>query len=159
MKTVHFSVRPQWRAQWFNILLIPTWLVAAVWILIRYADGSLLRYAGYGCVVAALYVALRVLYTHFAWRFTIDDDSIESRRGVIGRTVQSIRIDDLRNINVRQSLIERMLGVGSVEFSTAGGSGIEVVFFGVEDPLQLKEGVQQMQEERDRVRGSARSDD
>jgi len=142
-----------WRVQWLNILLVPAWLAATVWILVRYPDG-LLHYAGYTCVLAALYVALRVLYTHFAWRFTVDDDSIESRRGIIGRTVQSIRIEDLRNINVRQSLVERMLGVGSVEFSTAGGSGIEVVFFGIEDPLKLKEGVQQMQEERDRSRPS-----
>jgi len=154
MKTMHFSVRPLWRVQWLNILLVPAWLAAAGWILVRYPD-SLLHYAGYICVLAALYVALRVLYTHFAWRFTVDDDSIESRRGIIGRTVQSIRIEDLRNINVRQSLVERMLGVGSVEFSTAGGSGIEVVFFGIEDPLKLKEGVQQMQEERDRSRPSA----
>jgi len=154
MKTMHFSVRPMWRSQWLNILLVPAWLAAAGWLFIRYPE-SWLRYAGYGCVLAAVYLVLRILYEHFAWRFTIDDDSIESRRGIIGRTVQSIRIEDLRNINVRQSLVERMLGVGSVEFSTAGGSGIEVVFFGIEDPLELKEGVQQMQEERDRARPSA----
>jgi len=158
MKTMHFSVRPMWRAQWLNILLVPAWLAAAGWLFIRYPEGWL-RFVGYGCVLAAVYLVLRIFYEHFAWRFTIDDDSIESRRGIIGRTVQSIRIEDLRNINVRQSLVERMLGVGSVDFSTAGGSGIEVVFFGIEDPLKLKEGVQQMQEERDRSRELAKTRD
>jgi len=149
MKTLHFSVRPAWRAQWLNLLLVPGWLVAAGWLRLTSPD-SWLRFVSYGCVLAALALVLLILYRHFAWCFTIDADTIESRRGVIGRTVQSIRIEDLRNINVRQSLVGRMLGVGSVEFSTAGGSGIEVVFFGIEDPLQLKANVQQLQDEHER---------
>jgi hypothetical protein len=37
------------------------------------------------------------------------------------------------------------LGVGDVEFSSAGGSGIEVSFRGVSDPLQVKQLAQRTQ--------------
>lgn len=52
---------------------------------------------------------------------------------------------DLRNINVKQTLWQRLMGVGDVEFSSAGGSGIEVSFRGVNDPLQVKSLAQRMQ--------------
>jgi hypothetical protein len=35
--------------------------------------------------------------------------------------------------------------VGDVEFSSAGGSGIEVTFRGVDDPLQVKALAQRLQ--------------
>ncbi|MEK7796111.1 MAG: PH domain-containing protein, partial [Pseudomonadota bacterium] len=55
--------------------------------------------------------------------------------------VQSIRVQDLRNVNVRQTIWQRLFGVGDVEFSSAGGTGIEVTFYGVTDPLDVKDRV------------------
>jgi len=158
MEQLHFSVRPTWRVQWWNLLLIPALLVAVTWLMLAYTD-TWLHYLAYACALGAVVLAFVVLYRHFAWRFAVSDDTIESRRGIIGRTVQSIRIEDLRNINVRQSLIERVLGIGSVEFSTAGGGGIEVVFFGIEDPMQLKENVQKLQDDREGSHQATRSRD
>jgi hypothetical protein len=39
----------------------------------------------------------------------------------------------------------RIVGVGDVEFSSAGGSGIEVVFRGVDKPLEVKALAQRLQ--------------
>jgi uncharacterized membrane protein YdbT with pleckstrin-like domain len=86
-----------------------------------------------------------VAFRRYSWRYTIDDRTIESRHGVIARNVQSIRIQDLRNVNVRQSLVQRLLRVGNVEFSSAGGAGIEVVFHGVSDPMAVKALAQRLQ--------------
>jgi uncharacterized membrane protein YdbT with pleckstrin-like domain len=86
-----------------------------------------------------------VIYRRYSWAYKIDNDTIESREGLIARKVKSIRIQDLRNINVNQSLVERILGVGDVEFSSAGGSGIEVVFRGVDRPLEVKALAQRLQ--------------
>ena len=90
-------------------------------------------------------VVLVMLYRHFQWRFEIGERTIESSRGIIGRDVRSLRVQDLRNVNVRQSLWQRLLGVGDVEFSSAGGEGIEVTFHGIASPMRLKELVQSMQ--------------
>ncbi len=93
----------------------------------------------------AIVLLLTALYQHYQWLFTIDSQKIESRRGIIGRDVRSIRTKDLRNIHVRQSFFHRIINVGNVEFSSAAGADVEVVFYGVSDPMTIKEKVQQLQ--------------
>jgi hypothetical protein len=51
---------------------------------------------------------------------------------------------DLRNVNLRQGIVERMLGIGTLEFSSAGGSGIEVSWSGVRDPADLKRRIESL---------------
>ena len=91
--------------------------------------------------VPMLVLVAVIVYRYHVWTFTIRGGTIESCRGIIGRDVQSIRVQDLRNVNVRQSIFQRLFGVGDVEFSSAGGTGIEVTFYGVTDPLGVKDRV------------------
>ena len=91
--------------------------------------------------VPMLVLVAVIVYRYHVWTFTIRGDTIESCRGIIGRDVQSIRVQDLRNVNVRQTIWQRLLGVGDVEFSSAGGAGVEVTFYGVTDPLGVKDRV------------------
>lgn len=93
-----------------------------------------------------------ILYRHFSVQYNIQgvggDAEIEAREGIIARNTQSIRAADLRNINIKQSVIQRLVGIGTVEFSTAGGSGIEVRFAGIPKPQELKAKVQMLQRGR-----------
>lgn len=91
--------------------------------------------------VPMLVLVAVIVYRYHVWTFTIRGGTIESCRGIIGRDVQSIRVQDLRNVNVRQTIWQRLLGVGDVEFSSAGGAGVEVTFYGVSDPLRIKDSV------------------
>jgi uncharacterized membrane protein YdbT with pleckstrin-like domain len=91
--------------------------------------------------VPMLVLVTVIVYRYHVWTFTIRGGTIESCRGIIGRDVQSIRVQDLRNVNVRQSIFQRLFGVGDVEFSSAGGAGVEVTFYGVLDPLGVKDRV------------------
>ncbi|MCR4303825.1 MAG: PH domain-containing protein [Gallionella sp.] len=148
-ETMKYIARPAWLNQWWQIgimILMPFVLLLALFKGNQYfPDPNILRvvYA----VIAAVFVYLIavVLYRRYSWRYKIDDVSIESREGIIARKVKSIRIRDLRNINVNQTLWQRLMGVGDVEFSSAGGSGIEVTFLGVDDPLKIKALAQQRQ--------------
>lgn len=148
---MRYKDRPALRNQWFSSLVT----VALVVVCVYYAFGiaaaglaaakplDLLAAAAAGG--AALILLLVILYRHFSWTFTVSDELVESRRGIIGRDIASTRIRDLRNINVRQSLFQRIFGVGDVEFSSAGGSGIEVRFHGVRRPLRVRALVQDLQ--------------
>jgi uncharacterized membrane protein YdbT with pleckstrin-like domain len=98
-----------------------------------------------GTAAVALVLFTVIVYRHYCRTYTVYEDVIESRRGIIGRNVRSIRIRDLRNVNVRQSGFERIFGIGDVEFSSAGGPGIEVSFDGVKRPLEVKRLVQDRQ--------------
>ena len=139
-----YRARPALRNQWFAIFVAMLLFVLFVYFGVKGAA------AGGGrnvqIVLALIGVPMLVLvavivYRYHVWTFTIRGDTIESCRGIIGRDVQSIRVQDLRNVNVRQTIWQRLLGVGDVEFSSAGGTGIEVTFYGVTDPLGVKDRV------------------
>lgn len=143
-----YRARPAWHNQWWQIALavaLPVVFVTAIFGGPRYFSQPTLRVALVVLAAAFVYLVVVVVYRRFSWCYTIDGETIESRRGVVARRVQSIRIRDLRNINVRQSLVQRLLRVGDVEFSSAGGGGVEVVFFGVAAPMQVKDQVQRLQ--------------
>ena len=139
-----YRARPALRNQWFAVL------VAILLFLLFTYLGLKGAAAGGGrnvqIVLALIGVPMLVLvgfivYRQHVWTFTIRGGTIESCKGIIGRDVQSIRVQDLRNVNVRQSIFQRLFGVGDVEFSSAGGAGVEVTFYGVLDPLGVKDRV------------------
>lgn len=145
---MNYDDRPAWHNQWWQIAVaavLPVLFILEIFWGERYFSPANLRVALVVTAAVLVYLIVVVVFRRYSWRYTIDDKTIESRQGVIARKVQSIRIQDLRNINVRQSLVQRLLQVGNVEFSSAGGSGIEVVFYGVSDPMAVKALAQRLQ--------------
>lgn len=145
---MHYDDRPAWHNQWWQIAVaavLPVLFVLAFFWGERYFSAPNLRVVLVVMAAVFVYLLTVVALRRYSWRYTIDDETIESRQGVIARNVQSIRIQDLRNVNVHQSLIQRLLRVGNVEFSSAGGSGIEVVFYGVSEPMTVKALAQRLQ--------------
>jgi len=143
-----YNSRPTWRYQWLAILalcaLSLVFIFVAIWGLV--ITSAIDKRVALGVIAALmLFFCLLTIYRRYAWRFNLDEKNIESRRGIIARNLQSIRIQDLRNVNVRQSIMQRLLGIGDVEFSTAAGGGIEVNFFGVDDPVGVKDLAQKLQ--------------
>ena len=138
---MNYIARPAWLNQWWQIGVM--FLMPGVFILAylkghQYFSPENLRVVYVVIVAVFVYLIAVVIYRRYSWMYVIDGETIESREGLIARKVCSIRVCDLRNINVKQSLWQRLMGVGDVEFSSAGGSGIEVSFRGVGDPLQVK---------------------
>jgi uncharacterized membrane protein YdbT with pleckstrin-like domain len=147
-ETMNYIARPAWLNQWWQIgvmFLMPVVFILALLKGQQYFSPENLRVVQVVIVAVFVYLIAVVVYRRYSWAYKIDHDTIESREGLIARKVKSIRIQDLRNINVNQSLMERIVGVGDVEFSSAGGSGIEVVFRGVDKPLEVKALAQRLQ--------------
>jgi len=145
---MNYIARPAWLNQWWQIgimFLMPFVFILAYLKGNQYFSPENLRVVFVVIVAVFVYLLAVVIYRRYSWAYTINGETIESREGLIARKVKSIRIQDLRNINVNQSLWQRIMGVGDVEFSSAGGSGIEVSFRGVSDPLQVKALAQRMQ--------------
>jgi uncharacterized membrane protein YdbT with pleckstrin-like domain len=144
---MHYEVRRAWRAQWAaltGVVILMLLLVTAVvgWIA-AYNRPELGVIARILLVLFLIGIGI-VVYRHYQWKFTIDDVNIESARGIIGRNINSIRIRDLRNINLRQSLVQRLLNIGDLEFSSAGGDDVEVRFHDINDPVGTKRHVQSL---------------
>ena len=149
-KTLHYAERPSWRSQWASVsaavILASAFTLITGIALLDGATGKRML----GIVTAAVLptiLLIFVAYRRYSRRYTIDSENIECVQGLIARTLQSIRVRDLRNVNVRQTILQRVLGYGDVEFSSAGGSGVEVVLFGVVHPLAVKQLVQRLQDQ------------
>jgi uncharacterized membrane protein YdbT with pleckstrin-like domain len=143
-----YEARPTWRYQWsaVGLVLVMLAIAAAAAVYGPAHIGSRITHLVLAATCAvALYYVLLALYRRLSWRYLIDDHNIESYHGVLARRVHSIRVEDLRNINVTQTVVQRLLGVGDVEFSSAAGGEVEVVFFGVADPMAVKTLAQKLQ--------------
>jgi uncharacterized membrane protein YdbT with pleckstrin-like domain len=124
---------PSWRSHlgfylvWIPLALLPaivagvldafdkdTWLPLWQWILI-----SVLL-----LIIVLAWDAIRRL----AVTYTITNRRLHIRRGILSRRDQSTHIDRVQNLNTSQSLGERILHVGSVDFDTAGTGEAEADF-------------------------------
>jgi uncharacterized membrane protein YdbT with pleckstrin-like domain len=59
------------------------------------------------------------------------------QHGLLARSHQETRLERVQNVAARQSMLERFLGVGRVEFDTAAGAEYDFAFRGVRNPRQI----------------------
>jgi putative membrane protein len=69
--------------------------------------------------------------------YTITTERLTIERGLMTRELHETRLERVQNVNLRQSLLERALAVGTVDFDTAGGSEYDFSFAGVAEPKRL----------------------
>jgi len=131
---VIYEGHPSWRsilAYYIKGLLI-TLAVAAIAYLL---DGIGLSVGTAFLVIALVLVAGFV--RRFATKYTITDQRLHIKHGIVARHIQQTRIDRVQNVNTSQSPLERLLQVGTVDFDTAGTDDADFKFVGVEDPADV----------------------
>jgi uncharacterized membrane protein YdbT with pleckstrin-like domain len=69
--------------------------------------------------------------------YVITSERLTIHRGLVSRDVRQTRLDRIQNVNARQSILERLLRVGTVDFDTAGGVGYDFKFHGVANPREI----------------------
>jgi uncharacterized membrane protein YdbT with pleckstrin-like domain len=72
-----------------------------------------------------------------ATTYTITDRRLHIKRGIVSREVQETRLERVQNVNYNQSLFQRAVQVGDVDFDTAGSGDYSFSFDGVADPEQV----------------------
>ena len=79
--------------------------------------------------------------------YLVSTQRLYIRRGILSKRMQQTRIDRVQNVNTDQSLRERLLGVGTVDFDTAGTDDSEFRFVGIADPGEVVTAVDRAQRE------------
>jgi uncharacterized membrane protein YdbT with pleckstrin-like domain len=69
--------------------------------------------------------------------YTITDRRLNIKRGIISREVQQTRLERVQNVNYNQTLAQRVLQVGDVDFDTAGSGDYDFSFDGVAEPQEV----------------------
>jgi uncharacterized membrane protein YdbT with pleckstrin-like domain len=73
--------------------------------------------------------------------FVVTNEGLYKKTGVLSRSVQKIGFEKVQNISFSQGIVANYFGYGNVEISTAGGSGVEMRFNGIDDPKSVQERV------------------
>lgn len=66
--------------------------------------------------------------------YTITNERLRIRRGLLSKNVQQTDINRVQNVNTSQSPFDRLLRVGKVDFDTAGTDDASFTFEGIADP-------------------------
>jgi membrane protein YdbS with pleckstrin-like domain len=88
-------------------------------------------------VVVLVVIALTVVIgfvKRWATTYTITNRRLNIRRGVISREVQETRLERVQNVNYNQSVYQRVMQIGDVDFDTAASGDYDFIFYGVADP-------------------------
>jgi uncharacterized membrane protein YdbT with pleckstrin-like domain len=79
--------------------------------------------------------------------YTLTNRRVMSKVGIISRQVHEVGIRDIRAINVKQGILERVFGLGTVEVGSAGTAGIEVKFVGISSPVGVRDMIRRQKDE------------
>jgi uncharacterized membrane protein YdbT with pleckstrin-like domain len=96
---------------------------------------------GVGIVILVLAGFIRRIATVY----TITNQRLRIKRGILSKKVQQTRIDRVQNVNTEQSVMDRLLRVGTVDFDTAGTDDSDFTFRGVSSPARVVEAVDRAQ--------------
>jgi uncharacterized membrane protein YdbT with pleckstrin-like domain len=139
-----FQGHPSWRA------LLAFYLTGVVGSLVVGAIVAVAASIVLGVVVAVVLV-LGVLLVGFIRRmattYLVSSQRLYIRRGILSKHVQQTRIDRVQNVNTDQTLLQRILRVGTVDFDTAGTDDSEFRFVGIASPDQIVRAVDVAQRE------------
>ncbi|HKH22524.1 MAG TPA: PH domain-containing protein [Solirubrobacterales bacterium] len=137
---VIYEGHPSWRAI-LGFYLKGIVIAAVVGVIVK-----LIVSTGTGVLVFAVIVAITILIgfiKRVATVYTISDRRLNIKRGIVARKVQETRLQRVQNVNYTQSVYERIMQIGNVDFDTAGTDDSNFVFEGVAQPEQVVQQVEQ----------------
>jgi len=82
--------------------------------------------------------------------YVITTEALYVKRGIVSRDVKRVGFEKVQDTSYAQGLFGTQFGYGSVDISTAGGSGVELSFDSVADPKRIQELVNERIRARDR---------
>ena len=85
-------------------------------------------------IVVLLVRWLRCLATSLV----ITDSRVTLRKGLLSKATNDVLIADIRNVQVSQSFLQRIFGVGAVAVSTSGQGDMEIEVHGMPAPDRIK---------------------
>ena len=82
---------------------------------------------------------IMALWKRWALVFRVYEDRVSLEKGVLSKNFTELFIKDIRTINIKQGIIQRIFRIGDVMIATAGTSGYEHFAYGLPGPRRIKD--------------------
>lgn len=122
----------KWYLFAFALLALGTWLMD-----VGVAPYAYLCYGGFVILVVNFEIAV---YNH---RLVLEDESLTMIMGVMRLQKKIVGYNEILDLGVHQSFIERILGYGHLEVDTGGTADIEISMPAIKNPAKVQEIIQQ----------------
>jgi uncharacterized membrane protein YdbT with pleckstrin-like domain len=138
---VFFHGHPSWRAMvslYAKGILVSLVAGAIAGVITRIASGKV----EVGWVIATVLVVFVIglgiaQITRIQTTYTITNQRLTIETGLLSRELHETRLERVQNVNVRQTVLQRMLFVGNVDFDTAASAEYDFTFRGVGEPRRI----------------------
>jgi uncharacterized membrane protein YdbT with pleckstrin-like domain len=140
-----YEGRPSWRAL-MSFYAIGIGVAGLVLVVV----GLLADSWGTAVVIAAVIAGLTLVVGYLrriGTKYLITTQRLRISRGLVRKNVQETRLERVQNVNYQQGVLDRVLGVGSVDFDTAGTDDSEFRFEWVNHPEEVVRAVDRAVEE------------
>jgi uncharacterized membrane protein YdbT with pleckstrin-like domain len=138
---VIFQGHPSWRA------ILGFYLKGIVIAVIIGVIVKLIGASSFTVFLVVLVVIAATVLVGFIKRvattYTITDRRLNIKRGIFSREIQETRLERVQNVNYQQSVYQRLMHIGDVDFDTAASDDSSFVFYGVADPSEVVHRVDQ----------------
>jgi uncharacterized membrane protein YdbT with pleckstrin-like domain len=139
-----FEGRPIWRS------ILSFYITGLIGSVVIGIVAALIASTGIGVIVFLVLFGLDVVVgfiRRVSTRYTITTQRLRIERGILAKHVQQTRIERVQNVNTNQTVVSRILRVGTVDFDTAGTDDSDFTFTGVGNPHEVVEAVDRAQRE------------
>jgi uncharacterized membrane protein YdbT with pleckstrin-like domain len=137
---VIFEGHPSWRAI-LGFYLKGILVAVVLGVIAKLVDGN-----GSAFLVILVVIAITVLagfVKRVATTYTITNRRLNIKRGIVSREIQETRLERVQNVNYRQSVYQRVMQIGDVDFDTAATDDYNFIFVGVANPADVVHRVDQ----------------
>jgi uncharacterized membrane protein YdbT with pleckstrin-like domain len=142
---VVYEGHPSWRAilGFYVKGILVTGVIAALVALWgrTIGDGTSGTAVGIVLLAGAIVTVLAGFLKRIGTRYTITNRRLHIKHGIVSREVQETRLQRVQDVSYTQSIWQRLLRIGDIDFDTAADDPTEFVFAGVADPAKVVEDV------------------
>lgn len=136
----------QWHytGKWIVICVLIAAIVATLFITLQ-IDASIIQISRIALALVATGTLFWILLDRAGRKYTITNKRVSVEFGIISKQSNEVRIQDIRSINLRTKGLLGMLGIGTVEFSSAATDDADVVFWNTPGAGKIRDTVRNLQ--------------
>ena len=121
------------------VLLLIAGVGLAIWSASAETVPTWLAWPGLAMIAGAVGWWLMWYLTVHLWiKLRISNKRTIRRQGIIHRHTSEVLHDHVRNVEIKQSFVQRMFDVGYLGISSSGQDGIEIEILDIPDPYKVK---------------------
>ena len=135
--------KPVWRSFYGHVVVMVLCVISALTISLKLNLGPVsLKWLWFTLLVVLAGVALNMAYRRQSVTLIVKPNEIALEKGFLGRHSTVISTRNIRTIQVKQSIMQRLLNTGDILVASSGTDGYEISIAKMPNPYAIREAIQ-----------------